>query len=102
MLRIDIPLPQTYPSSVNVGGLLPIGPVVMHQGDSGMVIPDNPSIPQERIDKPPLLKNMKLTFSTRSFESLTYLDIPTFLSEYIELRKAYFQFSVGMKVFCDV
>ena len=77
---VGIPLSQTYSSSVNVGGLLPIGPVVMHQGDTGMVIPDNPPITAERMDKPPALKNLKLTFSTRSFESLTYLDIPTFLS----------------------
>ena len=89
-----MPLPQSYSSSVNVSGILPIGSVVMHQGDSGVVMGETPPIPPERSDKPSVLKNLKLTFSTRTFESLTYVDIPVFLSEYSELRKADYLLSV--------
>lgn len=43
----------------------------------------------DTVDKSHLLRNLKTTFTSRSFDSLTLSEIPVFLSEYSELRKAY-------------
>ena len=87
--QIGLPIPQPYSSSVGVGGILSIGPVVTHPSDSTIAIGEVSAIPVEAIDKSMLLKNLKLSFSTRTYESMTYSEIPVFLSELIELRKVY-------------
>lgn len=43
----------------------------------------------DTVDKSHLLRNLKTTYTSRSFESLTLSEIPIFLCEYVELRKAY-------------
>ena len=87
--QIGLPIPQPYSSSVGVGGILSIGPVVTHPSDSTIAIGEVSAIPVEAIDKSMLLKNLKLSFTTRTYESMTYSEIPAFLSELIELRKVY-------------
>lgn len=84
----DLPLNQPYSSSVAVGGILSIGPVVSHTNEGSLTIPDVPPISVENVDKSFLLKNLKLSYTTRTYDSMTLSDIPGFLTELSELRKS--------------
>lgn len=67
---------------------------VSHAVDSGMPIPDVSSIQLNPVEKPVSLKGSKLSFTNRSFESLTYSEIPLLLKELSELRKSHFHSEV--------
>lgn len=85
---------QPYPSSVCVGGILTVSANVSHPVDNGMPIPDVSPIQLNPVEKPAPLKGSKLSFTNRSFESLTYSEIPLLLKELSELRKSHFHSEV--------
>lgn len=85
----DLPLSQAYASSVGVGSLLTIGPVVTPPTEGPIVINDVQPLSVDAVDKSFLLKNLKLSFTNRTYHTLTYSEIPSLLSELTELRKAY-------------
>ena len=95
----SVPLQQSYPSSVCVGGILTVGTNVSHTVDNGIPIPEVSPIQLNPMEKPVSLKGSKLTFTNRSFESLTYSEIPLLLKELSELRKSHFHSEVVLFAF---
>ena len=54
-----------------------------------IVLNDVQPLTVEAVDKSFLLKNLKLSFTNRTYDTLTYSEIPSLLSELTDLRKAY-------------
>ena len=80
---------------MGVGDILSIDPVVPHSHEQSISPADVLPIPMETIDKSLLLKSLKLSFTSRTYESLSYAEIPSFLTELSDLRKAVYHLSVG-------
>ena len=87
MKCVGIPISQGYQTPVN--SILPIGAVVPAPGETTLSIEDLDPITPELSEKLNLLKDLKLSFEKREFDSLSLFEIPDFLKEYNELRKAF-------------
>ena len=84
-----------------MNNLLSLGSVVSHGPEPSLPLQEVPQLGADTTDKMHVLRSLKLTFSSRNFESLALSEIPVFLQEYAELRKAYLNVSKE-EVFTDI
>lgn len=85
--RVDIPINQAYPPTVN--GILSLGTVVTQGGESALSMQEVSPISADVVDKPQILRSLKISFASRSYDTLAIADIPNFLKEYADLRRAF-------------
>ena len=87
MKCIGIPIAQGYQTSVN--SILPIGTVVPTTEEATLSIDDLNPVTPELSEKLNLLKELKISYDKREYDSLSLSEVPDFLKEYNELRKAF-------------
>ena len=87
MKCIGIPIAQGYQTSVN--SILPIGTVVPTTEEATLSIDDLNPVTPELSEKINLLKELKISYDKREYDSLSLSEVPDFLKEYNELRKAF-------------
>lgn len=95
-----VQIQQPYPSNVCVGSIMAIGPNVSHTVEPGISMPDVTPLPLNTMEKTITLKGTKLSFTNRSFESLTYSEIPLLMKELSELRRIQYHSDVRSMFVC--